>query len=95
MLDALISRVNNLTSGYGEKASLARHLGVTRQQLNAWLSGDREPSGGVALHLKEWADLREKKHSAPARATNTRRSERPANQTLSHEKFTGPPKRGK
>lgn len=91
-LEALLSEVRVLAAPFGKKAALARHLGVPRQHLNAWLSGLYEPSGRVTLELVEWVRLERAKDK-----TRTARERRPGKQTRkgNREKSkTGPPRSG-
>jgi transcriptional regulator with XRE-family HTH domain len=50
----LIDQVQSLTQQRGAKAKLARHLKVSRQRLNEWLSGRSKPSARYLLLLLNW-----------------------------------------
>jgi transcriptional regulator with XRE-family HTH domain len=61
-LAKLIERLRKLVSRTrGTSAALARLLGVTRQAISNWLSGDSFPSAVMALRLLEWVDAEEVK----------------------------------
>lgn len=53
-LNKLLARVDRLTRRRGAKSELAHSLGVSRQQLNGWLSGSKQPGAEIALQLLEW-----------------------------------------
>lgn len=92
-LTNLIEEVNQTTEsiGHGSKAELARYLGVARQQLNAWLSGEYEPSGRVALALKEWVELHKSKlNKSPRGATNTPEGKQTRKRKQANESKSGP-----
>jgi transcriptional regulator with XRE-family HTH domain len=91
-LDALIRKVNRLADEYGKKAALAKYLSISRQQLNAWLSGEREPSGGITLHLLEWVTAEEGKQKTPASADNTHKGKQTRKRKRTNESKSGPPK---
>jgi transcriptional regulator with XRE-family HTH domain len=63
-------RVAAATSAYGHQAELARHLGVSRQALNSWLSGTAFPTAENTLQLLQWVEAEEAKQtkSNPGRA---------------------------
>jgi hypothetical protein len=93
-LEALLNRVREATSGYGERAALARALDIPRQHLNDWLSGHRFPNGEATLRLLTWVTAAEsKKQNALGRVTSTSKDLTRSTQH-SHEKSqTGPRKR--
>jgi DNA-binding transcriptional regulator YiaG len=41
-------------AGHGSAAALAAELGKPRQQLNAWLAGEKSPNGDTTLALLRW-----------------------------------------
>lgn len=45
----------------GETTQLAAFLGVTRQQLNDWLTKRREPSGRYVLAMQRWKESKKPK----------------------------------
>lgn len=50
-LSELLSRARKLTREYGSRQKLARKLKIKPQQLNAWLTGTREPGGDYTLKI--------------------------------------------
>lgn len=54
-------RVIGATASFGAKARLARELGVSKQVVNAWLTGDGTPGAENALRLLEWVTAYEAK----------------------------------
>ncbi len=55
-LDALLRAVEArlLREGHGSKAALARAIGATKQQVQAWFSAAAKPNGEMTLALAEW-----------------------------------------
>jgi len=65
-LEELIERVRRAVRYPGRQSELARHLGVARQQVSAWLAGKWKPSGETALLMLEWVSAEEvKQQSGP------------------------------
>jgi transcriptional regulator with XRE-family HTH domain len=56
LVENLIAEVKALTEARGARTKLARHLGVTPQRLNDWLSGEHEPSAETTLALNAWVN---------------------------------------
>jgi transcriptional regulator with XRE-family HTH domain len=50
----LLTDVRSLVSQKGMKAKLAAHLEVPQSRLSEWLAGKYEPSGEIALRLRNW-----------------------------------------
>ena len=61
ILPTLIERLQRATDGYGRKTELAKWLGVSRQSVNDWVSGRKEPSGETTLRLLHWVGQEERK----------------------------------
>lgn len=69
LLSHWIARANALLSHRGAKATLARHLGITKQALNAYLTEASAPSAEKALRLLQWVQETEaQKNEGPAGA---------------------------
>jgi transcriptional regulator with XRE-family HTH domain len=73
-LKALLARVNRMACERGKKTELARFLGVSRQQVNTWLSFSSAPNGEVTLQMLAWVQAEEKNKKALGSATNTTKS---------------------
>lgn len=58
-LEELVARVKQITSSPGAKAALARKLGVTRQAVGQWLSGESNPTAEATLQLLNWVEQSE------------------------------------
>ena len=43
----------------GSSRGLARHLGVSRQAVDAWANGQHKPSDGHAAQLADWLEVPE------------------------------------
>ena len=52
LIDDIRAKLRTLPTG--ETTQLAAYLGITRQQLNNWLSKKREPSGRYVLAMQRW-----------------------------------------
>lgn len=92
MLGFLRARLLRATSERGAKAALAKEFGVSRQAVNAWLSGASAPEAETTLRLLEWVTADEAKKQGvgsgstpPAPETRVRR--------FKHEKPTSGPKK--
>jgi hypothetical protein len=79
----LRDRVIFATKQRGSQSTLARHLSVSRQALNAWLSGAALPTAENTLQLLKWVEAEEAKQknsnpghasTRPGRKTRKRRS---------------------
>jgi transcriptional regulator with XRE-family HTH domain len=57
----LVERAKQVTHAYGDKARMARDLGVTRQAVNQWLNGENAPSAELTLQLLNWVAAEEAK----------------------------------
>lgn len=57
----LFEEMRVLTEPYGEKAKLARHLGVKPQRINEWIAGTSKPTSEVTLALLYWVEERKRK----------------------------------
>jgi transcriptional regulator with XRE-family HTH domain len=57
----LKTRTLRATRIYGAQSKLARHLGISRQALNAWLSGAALPTAENTLQLLHWVEAEEVK----------------------------------
>ena len=64
----VITRLRNVTRGFGDKAQLARDLDVTRAAVSAWLGGVH-PSGKTMLKLLSWVEKAEAKQKNSAGAS--------------------------
>ncbi|HLX69450.1 MAG TPA: helix-turn-helix transcriptional regulator [Verrucomicrobiae bacterium] len=64
-IDALLSKVKELTGGKGEKEQLADYLNVPPSRLSEWLAGKWQPGGEVALALSEWVRTKQVKQKSP------------------------------
>jgi transcriptional regulator with XRE-family HTH domain len=53
-LKQLLADVRRLTKAKGAKAQLAKKLDVPQSRLSEWLAGKYEPSGEIALRLRNW-----------------------------------------
>lgn len=60
-LTKLIRRAKVICAQAGTQSRLARDLGVSRQAVNRWFSGDSAPSADLALRLVEWINQEESK----------------------------------
>ena len=55
-LRELVHRLKQITSAPGAKAALARKLGVSRQAVGQWLSGESNPTAEATLQLLNWVE---------------------------------------
>jgi transcriptional regulator with XRE-family HTH domain len=55
-LPELLKAVSNRVSERGKKTALARELGVSRQAVDQWLSGDAKPSAELTFKLLNWVE---------------------------------------
>jgi transcriptional regulator with XRE-family HTH domain len=78
------------THARGQKADLARAIGVPRQAISAWLSGSATPNADSTLKLLEWVKAEEGKQkksagrvseTRPARTTRKRKARSNAKQS--------------
>jgi transcriptional regulator with XRE-family HTH domain len=60
VMPKLIERLKRATAQRGSKTALAKWLGVHRQCVTDWLSG-QEPGGEMTLRLLQWVELQERK----------------------------------
>ena len=93
-LEALLRRVREETSAFGERVKLARELGVPSQRINDWLNGHRCPNGETTLRLLAWVTTAERnKQNAAGRVSSTS-NDLTRSTPLKHEtRQTGPRKR--
>ena len=61
-IEALIARLRKATTQRGQKAALAKFLGVHRVQVSQWLAGKPEPSGDITLKMLHWVEHQERKN---------------------------------
>ena len=54
-LPELLLAIRDRAGGRGQKAALARRLGVSRQAVEQWLSGAAKPSAELTFKLLNWA----------------------------------------
>jgi transcriptional regulator with XRE-family HTH domain len=54
-------RAARATLAHGAQSALARHLGISRQALNAWLSSAALPTAENTLQLLKWVEAEEAK----------------------------------
>lgn len=92
-LQRLLNEVIELSRPYGKKAELARFLNVERQHVNAWLKGQHEPSGGVALAIAEWVKLERDLKKKTRKARQRQPGRRPAKPNTSNEKQADRPQK--
>lgn len=91
-LTQLIDLIRTLTHyPRGTRTKFAKHLGVSPQQLNGWLSRTRhirrEPGGSITLQMLKWAKAREaKQKEGDGRATNTPAASGPNQNIQSNER---------
>jgi transcriptional regulator with XRE-family HTH domain len=89
-LALLLQRIAAATERTGMKTELANFLGVSRQQLNHWLSGERAPGGEVTLQMLEWVGAEEaQQNKSPGSATNTTRAATRHRQTRESKPTSG------
>jgi transcriptional regulator with XRE-family HTH domain len=63
-------RLTKATAARGQKAALAKCLGVSLSSLWTWLSGKREPGGETTLRLLQWVEQQERQQNkSPGSAT--------------------------
>ncbi|HOX59000.1 MAG TPA: helix-turn-helix transcriptional regulator [Candidatus Paceibacterota bacterium] len=55
----LRARLFKVTAVRGQKAALAKWLGVSLSSISTWLAGKREPGGETALRLLHWVEQQE------------------------------------
>lgn len=90
----LRDRLNEMLSSPGEKATLAKALGVSKSAVSQWLSGKTAPSAELALCLREWVyGPDEQGTNAPAGGTNTRKGGQTRTKKQANESKSGPPRK--
>jgi transcriptional regulator with XRE-family HTH domain len=72
--DLLLSRLRVTTQPFGAKARLAQQVGVKKQAVSQWLSGETRPTAETVLRLVEWVSIEETKQKKGARSAATRRA---------------------
>jgi transcriptional regulator with XRE-family HTH domain len=65
-LATLRHTLKSFTSGYGEKAKLARWLKVPGSSVSAWIAGTKEPGGETTLKLLTWIEKQKEKQQNAA-----------------------------
>ena len=93
IMPTLVERVRKATEARGRKTELAAVLGVPRQRMNDWLSGQREPDGETTLRLLHWVEPEERKPKQKSPASVTTPAEPKAQVIKPNEKEnnSGPP----
>jgi transcriptional regulator with XRE-family HTH domain len=90
----LQARLRGVTRLRGRQAELARLLKVSRQVVNAWLSGAGIPNAEHTLRLLEWVEQKEAEQKTPGSATNTAKGKQTRRKDRHNELPTsGPPKK--
>ena len=72
LLEQLIAKAKAATAGRGQRAELARSLGVPRQRVAQWFSGVSAPNSEDTLRLHEWVAASEAKQTKSAGRGETR-----------------------
>ena len=94
-MNRLFKRIKHLTRNHGEKAALAKLLGVLPSTLGDWMSQRFEPGGEFTLHLLDWAtaaEAKQKKHAGSARTLPALKAQK--KKSTSNEKPNSGPKTG-
>jgi DNA-binding transcriptional regulator YdaS (Cro superfamily) len=69
-MQRLRGRLIRATAVRGQKAALAKWLGVSMSSVSTWLAGTKEPSGETTLRLLQWAEQHERQQNkSPGSAT--------------------------
>jgi len=79
-------RAIKATRVYGAQSQLARHLGISRQALNEWLSGSALPTAENTLQLLKWVEAEEAKTTQ--QKSNPRRVRPRPGRTTRNRKLT-------
>jgi transcriptional regulator with XRE-family HTH domain len=84
----LRGRLASATSGPGEKARLAREIGVSRQAVSEWITRRKNaPSSETTLRLLAWVTEAEAQQKNRTRRAETPRAQKtPKSKSTSHEK---------
>jgi DNA-binding transcriptional regulator YdaS (Cro superfamily) len=85
--NALRLRLVRATSERGGKTQLASLMGVSKQVVNAWISGAGAPNADTTLALLEWVAAAEKQQTKRAGRAQTRPALKTRkSKSTSHEK---------
>ena len=92
-MQKLRGRLTRATTARGQKAALAKWLGVSLSSVSTWLAGRKEPSGKTTLRLLQWVEQHERQQNTLGSATNTTKGKTQVRRS-SHEKQTQVRKNG-
>jgi transcriptional regulator with XRE-family HTH domain len=65
-MQKLRGRLTRATAARGQKAALAKWLGVSLSSVSTWLAGRKEPSGKTTLRLLHWVEQQERQQNKSA-----------------------------
>lgn len=65
-MQRLRDRLRRATEVRGQKAALARWLGVSMSSVSTWLAGAKKPSGETTLRLLQWVEQQERQKNKSA-----------------------------
>ena len=81
-----LERINRAAVERGKKTELAACIGASRQQVNAWLQGEKMPGGEVTLRMLDWVQAEEAKQKETLPACNRRQGRKTRSLKSNHEK---------
>lgn len=85
-------RLRRATAARGNKAALAKFIGVSLSSISDWLAGRKEPSGESTLKLLHWVEQQEAQQQSPGSVSPLPGPKTQVRKSYEKKSKSGPPK---